>query len=738
MPDLMLARRGVIATLGLVLVAASTVVDARAQDFTTLAYATPGSLGAIPPYGGVCGSRAMTFDVTGVDVVQRLQVTFTAAFSGLGGHSATLTSPTGRSFPLFTFLGVLTYRNPVDGTYVFDDYGVGSWLAYAPSDPTQPVPGSFYRTLNGTAITSLDTAFAGDRGIGRWTLTFTNCSSTAPGQVTRAWLFVGGTTGAATPAVGTSLGSIPDGPSAAAQTPGAPRDVTFVVPPGRSTVTRVGVRLNLTHTWAGDLVARLIAPTGESHVLFGFTGATSSIAKGSRADLNGAYMFRDDPALPSWWTAVQAAGTGVVPDGSYRTSQLGGPGATGASTAMNPVFAGLPSAGTWTLRLTDGGAGDIGSVVGATLTLETAPVPSATADAFSTGYLQTLSVEAPGVMVNDDANGVSSVSVERVAPPAHGTLVLQPTGAFTYVPHPGFAGIDTFQYRLFGGFGPSPAVTVSLTVRPPTNLQSPFELVASEIVGQQVTLRWKAAPGPAPSDFVLEGGVTPGQSLAVIGVGGPLPILSFQAPRGVFFVRVRSVAAGAASAPSNEIRIVVEVPEAPSAPAQLAGAVNGDVLGLSWRNTFAGGAPADLQLLVTGSATAVLPMPLGESLSLGGVPPGTYTFRTRARNGAGFGAESNAVTLTFPGGCSGPPPVPQNLLVFAVGNVVHAYWNPPANGPAVTNYVLNVTGAFNGTIPTAARTLRVPAPPGTYGIAVAAQNACGVSAFTPSQTAFAR
>jgi hypothetical protein len=212
--------------------------------------------------------------------------------------------------------------------------------------------------------------------------------------------------------------------------------------------------------------------------------------------------------------------------------------------------------------------------------------------------------------------------------------------------------------------------------------------------------------------------------------------LSFQAPRGIFFVRVRAIAAGVTSAPSNEIRIVVGVPEVPSAPTQLAGVVHGDAFGLSWRNTFAGGEPSDLQLVVSGSHTAIVPLPLGESLSLTGVPAGTYTFSVRARNSTGVGAESNPVTLTFPGVCSGPPLVPQNLLVFAVGNTVHAYWDPPGSGPATTNYILRVTGAFTGSVPLASREVHAPAPPGSYAIAVAAQNACGVSAFTKAQTVF--
>lgn len=711
--------------------------DARAQDQSTQVPAEPNSLGTIPPPSGiVCGVRSLSFYAAGVDMVQTLAVEITMSFTGLSAHGATLQSPSGRNVPLFTvFTG--SYSNPVQGTYSFGDGAGSSWLPFVPSNGTSPVPPSHYRALNGTTTISLNDAFADDLGSGVWQLSVFNCGSATTGLVSGGRLFIGGTAGVLGRATTATLGAIPDGPSAAAQTPGPPRDVTFVVPPGRGAVTHVAVRLGLSHTWVGDLVVRLIAPTGESHVLFGYTGATSAIAKGHRADLAGYYLFRDG-ATSSWWSTSLAVGAGTIPEGTYRTSATGGPGATGAATAMDPVFAGLPSAGTWTLRITDGTAGDVGSVTSATLSFETVMIPEAVDDTFSAAYLQGLNRAAPGVMINDHDNGVPTMRAELISGPSNGTLSFQVDGAFSYTPRVGFAGVDSFQYRATAPLGAGRIATVRITVNTPTGLQAPYDLVAEGISGQEVTLRWKSAPGPAPTDFVLEGGVAPGQTIGAVGIGGPLPMLTFTAPRGVFFVRVKALSGGITSAPSNEIRIVVDVPEVPSAPTQLAGLVSGDVLGLSWRNTFAGGAPDGLELQVSGAATAALALPLGESLSIGGVPAGTYTFRLRARNGSGSGAVSNAVTLTFPGGCSGPPLVPQNLLVYAVGNVVHAYWDPPASGPAVTNYVLNVTGAFTGSVPMPTRSLRVPAPPGSYGIAVAAQNACGVSAFTASQTAFAR
>lgn len=709
---------------------------ARAQARYVSVDANPSSLGVIPAAtGGSCSTRVVTFDVAGIDVVREVRVTLEMSFSRVGAHGAVLISPSGRGFALFTVLGPTAYPNPVNGRYGFGDLSAVSWLTRAPSDPTLPIPEGAYGTLNGTTQTSINEAFVGERGNGRWSLTFLNCYSPTAGQVTEAYLSVDGHSGVVTSAVASTLGAIPDGPSSTPQSAGSPRIVRFDVPAGRGAVTRVSVRMTMTHPFVGDLSVRLFAPASRAHTIFGYTGAVTGASVGSSYDLDGSYRF-GDAAPRGWWNAATFGGNGVVPSGLYQTSEHGGVGANGHNTLIDPVFAGLPSSGTWTLSISDGRRGDVGSISSAELTIETAPVrPVGRDDAYATTYLTPLTVAAPGVLANDDARGAGVMYSALLTPPANGALDLQPSGAFTYMPRPGFAGTDSFQYRPLTVVDYGPAVTVTITVSPPMTVQAPLDLEATSIAGQEVTLRWKTAPGPMPSGFVLEGGIAPGQPIAAIGTG-PLPVLSFQAPRGVFFVRVRAISGGVTSAPSPEIRIVVGVPEVPSAPTQLAGVVHGDAFGLSWRNTFAGGEPSDLQLVVSGSHTAIVPLPLGESLSLAGVPAGTYTFSVRARNSTGVGAESTGVTLTLPGACSGPPLVPQNLLVFAVGNMVHAYWDPPASGSATTNYVLHVTGSFSGSVPMAARQLHVPAPPGSYAIAVAAQNACGASAPTSPQSAF--
>ena len=139
--------------------------------------------------------------------------------------------------------------------------------------------------------------------------------------------------------------------------------------------------------------------------------------------------------------------------------------------------------------------------------------------------------------------------------------------------------------------------------------------------GNTVTLRWTPPQaGLPPTDYVLEGGVNPGQVLASISVGSANPIYTFVAPTGAFHVRMHTMSGATRSDASNEIRIFVNVPAPPSAPADLLGLVNGLSVALAWRNTFEGGAPGGLILDVTGALTTSIPLGLTDSFRFDGVP----------------------------------------------------------------------------------------------------------------------
>ena len=277
--------------------------------------------------------------------------------------------------------------------------------------------------------------------------------------------------------------------------------------------------------------------------------------------------------------------------------------------------------------------------------------------------------------------------------------------------------------------------TITVTQPAVTTPQPPTGLFASSIVGNTLTLRFTPpATGPAPTGFVLEGGVNPGDTVASIATGSTAPIFTLDAPDGAFYVRMRTVTAAGTSGPSNEIRVFIDVPAAPSAPTHLLATVSGSSVSLAWRNTSAGGVPTSMVLDVTGAFAGSLTIPLGEGASFDGVPSGTYTLALRAANGVGSSPASNAVTIAVPSACSGAPLAPTNFLVVRAGSGLSLFWDPAESGPAPTGFVINVTGAFNGAVPMSARTISATVGPGTYNLSVQANNACGSSPSTSVQT----
>ena len=206
------------------------------------------------------------------------------------------------------------------------------------------------------------------------------------------------------------------------------------------------------------------------------------------------------------------------------------------------------------------------------------------------------------------------------------------------------------------------------------------------------------------------------------------------ASNGAYYARMQSFAAGETSAPSNEIRLFVNTPTPPSAPANLLGLVNGSTMGLAWRHTYEGAAASSMLLDITGTTNTTLPIGLADSFTFGPVPAGTYTLTVRGVNAGGIGPPSPPVTLTFPGACSGAPLPPARFLAYRAGTTIFAVWDPAASGPAPSGFVLHVTGSYVGDIPTAARSLSGAIGPGSYGLSVRATNACGSSAPTTVQT----
>ena len=270
---------------------------------------------------------------------------------------------------------------------------------------------------------------------------------------------------------------------------------------------------------------------------------------------------------------------------------------------------------------------------------------------------------------------------------------------------PAFNQIGTTTITLTVSDGALTASTsFVLTVNNLTTAQPPTALVAASIVGNSVTFRWsKPALGPAPTGFVVEGGINPGEVLASLATGSSDPIFTVVAPTGAFYARVHTLVGNLRSAASNEIRVFVNMPVAPSAPTDLVATVNGSSLTLAWRNTFTGGSPDTQVLDVLGPTSTSIPLGPTQTATFPVVPAGTYNFAMRSTNASGSSTASNSITISVPGPCSGAPLPPSNFLAYRVGNQLNVIWELSSFGPAPSSFVVNVTGSFNLALPTPAR-----------------------------------
>jgi len=119
---------------------------------------------------------------------------------------------------------------------------------------------------------------------------------------------------------------------------------------------------------------------------------------------------------------------------------------------------------TFTYRASDGIA--LGNQATVALVVCDCPnvPPVAVNDSFHVARNQALSISVPGVLANDvDANGDAILAV-LVTSPAHGTLSLGSTGAFTYLPNQNFTGADSFTYFARDGQSNSNIATVTLQI----------------------------------------------------------------------------------------------------------------------------------------------------------------------------------------------------------------------------------------------------------------------------------
>jgi len=171
------------------------------------------------------------------------------------------------------------------------------------------------------------------------------------------------------------------------------------------------------------------------------------------------------------------------------------------------------------------------------------------------------------------------------------------------------------------------------------------------------------------------------------------------------------------------------------APTNLRATVTGTTVQLNWDQ-----APvAFAWQLEAGSGPglsniAVFRTTAGTSLTVTGVPPGTYHVRVRSAppDFSDLSVPSNEIIVIVGSVCTGPPQPPTDFNASVIGSQVTLSWNQPS-GQTATSYVLEV-GSAPGSITfpiidtgNASTTLQATAPNGEYYLRTRARNACGTS-----------
>ena len=153
-------------------------------------------------------------------------------------------------------------------------------------------------------------------------------------------------------------------------------------------------------------------------------------------------------------------------------------------------------------------------------------LPTATADTYATNEDTPLTVGAPGVLANDTDVDGDPLSAVLVSGPSHGTLALQPDGAFTYTPAADFFGTTPSPTR-----SPRPAaprVPRPCRSRSPRRTTAPAATADAYATNEDTPLT-VGAPGVLANDTDVDG-----DALSAVLVTGPAHgTLSLQ-PDGAF------------------------------------------------------------------------------------------------------------------------------------------------------------------------------------------------------------
>jgi hypothetical protein len=184
----------------------------------------------------------------------------------------------------------------------------------------------------------------------------------------------------------------------------------------------------------------------------------------------------------------------------------------GTLTGTAPALTYTPAANyngpdSFTFKANDGTVDSSVATVSITVTaVNDAPV--AGNDSYTTKQGKVLTVVAPGVLANDSDIDSPTITAVVATAPAHGTLVLNANGGFSFTPAAGYSGPDSFTYRATDGVLTSAVATATIAItvnRAPTAASQqvtaqfnasalPIVLTASDLDGDPLTYRITVNP----------------------------------------------------------------------------------------------------------------------------------------------------------------------------------------------------------------------------------------------------
>ena len=167
--------------------------------------------------------------------------------------------------------------------------------------------------------------------------------------------------------------------------------------------------------------------------------------------------------------------------------------------------------------------------------------------------------------------------------------------------------------------------------------------------GSRLMMTWDDPGfGGVPTHYLVEAGTAAGLANIATIPAARRAFTYTPVPAGSYFLRVRAVNATGASAPSNDVMLVVGgAVSPPRAPREVGATAAGSTVSLTWS---APGGTVSGYVIEAGSAPglsnlAVLPIGPVTTISFPGIPPGTYYVRIRALNSQGPSVVSEEMVI---------------------------------------------------------------------------------------------